>query len=144
MLNFYAGFWIRFVAVVIDGLIIHAGMTLIGILFGISGGEAWQISQGTVIGTGEPIFNGLTYILPFLYYIILPTTVWRGTIGKKVLGIEIVDQEGKTISIGRSIGRYFASMLSALILMVGYLMAAFHPEKRALHDILAGTYVQYK
>jgi uncharacterized RDD family membrane protein YckC len=51
---------------------------------------------------------------------------------------------GSRISFGRANGRYWAKILSAVILMIGYLMAAFTERKQALHDILAETLVVVK
>ena len=48
---------------------------------------------------------------------------------------------GGPIGLGRAFGRYFAKILSGLILMIGYIMAAFDSEKRALHDMICDTRV---
>jgi uncharacterized RDD family membrane protein YckC len=63
------------------------------------------------------------------------------TPGKLVLGLRVVRPDGGKVSLSRAIGRYFAKMLSAIILGIGYIMAAFDKEKRGLHDILADTRV---
>ncbi len=61
--------------------------------------------------------------------------------GKLVLGIRVPDLNGQRISFARASGRYFAEILSAATLYIGFLMVAFNPRKRALHDFLAGTVV---
>jgi uncharacterized RDD family membrane protein YckC len=63
------------------------------------------------------------------------------TPGKLVPGLRVVRPDGGKFSLGRAIGRYFAKMLSAIILGIAYIMAAFDKEKRGLHDIIADTRV---
>jgi len=58
-----------------------------------------------------------------------------------LLGIQVVDLEGRQISFGRASGRHFAKILSTIILMIGFLMALFTQRKQALHDIIAGCLV---
>jgi uncharacterized RDD family membrane protein YckC len=64
-----------------------------------------------------------------------------GTLGKMAIGIMVTDMTGNRISFGRATGRYFAKILSQMILMIGFLMAGFTQQKQALHDILAGCLV---
>jgi uncharacterized RDD family membrane protein YckC len=67
---------------------------------------------------------------------------WRGqTLGKMALGIKVVTPDGGPLSWGKCIGRPAAEMLSSCILLIGYFMAFWDPEKRTLHDRLAGTRV---
>jgi uncharacterized RDD family membrane protein YckC len=67
-----------------------------------------------------------------------------GTPGKLALGCRIVTADGGKLSLNRSIGRYFASMLSAFTLGIGYLIAAFDEERRTLHDRICDTRVILK
>ena len=60
------------------------------------------------------------------------------------MGLKITDLEGKRISVGRAVGRYFAKCLSLLSLGIGYAMAGFDKEKRALHDRIVATLVVYR
>jgi uncharacterized RDD family membrane protein YckC len=67
---------------------------------------------------------------------------WRGqTPGKMALKIKVVTPDGGPLSWGKSIGRPAAEMLSGCVLLIGYLMAFWDPERRTLHDRLAGTRV---
>ncbi len=50
-------------------------------------------------------------------------------------------ERSETISAGTATVRYFSEILSGIILMIGYIMAAFTPKKQALHDIIAKTLV---
>ena len=69
--------------------------------------------------------------------------IWGRTLGKMALQIRVVSMDGGPLSFGQSVGRYFATFLSALILGIGFIMAGVRPDKRALHDLLAGTRVEH-
>jgi len=62
-------------------------------------------------------------------------------LGKKILGLKVVDLDGKKITFGRASGRWLASILSGFLLGIGYLMVAFTEKNQGLHDMIAGTYV---
>ena len=66
---------------------------------------------------------------------------YGATVGKMAMKIRVVTAEGQKVSYLRALGRYFAKLLSGMILMIGYLMAAFDDEKRALHDRICNTRV---
>jgi uncharacterized RDD family membrane protein YckC len=69
---------------------------------------------------------------------------YRGaTLGKLALGLRVVRSDGESLGWGVSIGRYFMNIVSAIILAIGYIMAGFDPEKRALHDRVCDTRVIY-
>ena len=61
--------------------------------------------------------------------------------GKMLFGMRVVRVDGEALSVPRALGRYLAEMLSAAALGAGYLITPFHPERRALHDLVAGTRV---
>lgn len=117
----YAGFWMRLLAVLIDG-------ALLGIvsrfLFGYRG-AGWLA----------------TVMLNWMYYALMESSRNQATLGKQVLGLKVVDIDGNRISFGRATGRYFAKWLSVLTLLVGFIMAGFTAKKQALHDFVAGTLV---
>ncbi|HYH10914.1 MAG TPA: RDD family protein [Thermomicrobiales bacterium] len=119
----YAGFWRRFVAILIDG-----------ILLGIVGGILTSQMDETAAGA-------FSTLIGWLYYAGMESSSRQATIGKSLMGIYVVGLDGERISFLRATGRYFAKILSALIFMIGYIMAAFTARKQALHDILASTLV---
>jgi uncharacterized RDD family membrane protein YckC len=92
-------------------------------------------------GLSQELFSS---ILGILYFIIMPVTSMQGTLGKAVLGLKITDHDGGRISILTSIGRYLGYILSAIILLIGYMMVGWTERKQGLHDKLASTYVVYK
>jgi uncharacterized RDD family membrane protein YckC len=86
----------------------------------------------------------ISAILQWLYFSLMESSVWQATVGKKLLGLTVTDLEGRRISFGRATGRYFAKIISSLILFIGYMMAGFTEKKQALHDMIAGTLVLRK
>jgi uncharacterized RDD family membrane protein YckC len=66
---------------------------------------------------------------------------YGATPGKMALGLKVVNPDGGPISAGQAVGRYFSLILSGLILCIGFMMAGWDDQKRALHDRIAGTRV---
>lgn len=140
----YAGFWERFVAVLID-------LIILAVAGGIISSVVSAIIQVrlTISGTDPMIipyismYIGMTInsILQLLYFTIMQSSPLQATIGKMALGIIVTDETGNRISFMRANGRLFAKSLSALILFIGYMMAGFTERKQALHDMIASTYV---
>jgi uncharacterized RDD family membrane protein YckC len=84
---------------------------------------------------------GIGFILNWLYFTMLEASAKQATPGKMVLGLIVTDLDGNQLSFGKANGRYWGKIISALILMIGFIMAGFTEKKQALHDILAGTLV---
>lgn len=132
-----AGFWIRFVAVLIDGVVLILAQ---GMLFG-----AGWILWGGGMDAGMAV-KGVTRLFSSIIgagYSIVLHWQWGQTLGKMALQIRVVSMAGGPLSFGQSVGRYFATFLSALILGIGFIMAGVRFDKRALHDLLAGTRVEH-
>ena len=142
----YAGFWIRFVAAIIDTIIVEAVVVpvsmVLGVVIGI-GGTAGGADQAMLqlAGAGVGALVGLVGTL--LYYTALESSGKQATLGKMVLGLKVTDTNYQRISIGRAFGRTLSKYVSAMILLIGYIMAGFTERKQALHDLIAGTYVIY-
>ena len=132
-----AGFWIRVVAVLIDGVVLIVAQ---GILFG-AGWMLWGsgLSAGMAVKGATQLFSSLIGAV----YTIVFHWMWGQTLGKMALQIRVVSMDGGPLSFGQAVGRYFATFLSALILGIGFVMAGVRSDKRALHDLLAGTRVEY-
>jgi uncharacterized RDD family membrane protein YckC len=140
----YASFWLRFAAALIDGLLILAvfcpvGFALgaMGAVTGKDGGEAGQVAFAGF----QLVFQIFSLALGWLYSALLESSSWQGTVGKKLLGIRVTDTDGNRIGFGRATGRHFAKLLSQLICLIGFIMAAFTERRQALHDLIAGTLV---
>lgn len=82
-----------------------------------------------------------SFTIPFLYFTLMECSSLQATLGKKLVGIRVTDLSGQRITFGRAATRFLGKILSALILMIGFLMAAFTERKQALHDIMASTLV---
>ena len=85
--------------------------------------------------------NLISIGLSAAYYAGFHASSGKATLGKMAVGIKVVRSNGERITIARGIGRYFAAMLSGLILCIGYLMAAFTERKQGLHDMICDTLV---
>jgi uncharacterized RDD family membrane protein YckC len=147
----YAGFWLRLVALIIDVIVLSMVRTLIFLPFGIGigmrglmHGRPQDISEFAPFFVMAARLALLSFVLQWLYFSLMESSAWQATLGKKALGLEVTDLEGRRISFGRATGRYFGKILSALTLFIGFLMAGFTEKKQALHDMLAGTLVLRK
>jgi uncharacterized RDD family membrane protein YckC len=133
----YAGFWRRFAAWVIDVLLI--GLVTTPITLAMGGFDPSDPGTQTAYVT-SPAFPIVT-LAQWLYFALMESSSRQATLGKMALGIRVTDLDGNRIGFGKATGRYFAKILSGLILFIGFLMAAFTERKQALHDMLAGTLV---
>ena len=140
----YAGFWIRFIAAIIDGIILSIAGLFVGGLLGAVLGFLFGLS-GMDMGASQVAVMGISYItgtaLQWLYFTLFESSSKQATPGKMAMGILVTDLDGRRISFGRANGRYWGKIISGIILMIGYIMAGFTEKKQALHDILAGCLV---
>lgn len=133
----YGGFWKRFVAIFIDGIIFSAVNLVFTFITGAVSASGSNVGLAAVIA----IINvAASIILPMAYEIYFIGTK-GATLGKMAMGLKVISSNGKPVSMGQAAGRYFAKMLSGLTLGIGYLMAAFNDEKKTLHDIICETRV---
>jgi uncharacterized RDD family membrane protein YckC len=133
----YAGFWIRFLARVIDGILFGILFFIFGLVFFGSNGFALLAPYGA---RNFGIMFLLRLVIAAAYEIFL-TAQYGGTLGKLALGLRVITAGGDRLSLGLSTGRYFAQLLSAFTLTIGYIMAGIDDQKRALHDRICNTRV---
>jgi uncharacterized RDD family membrane protein YckC/Tfp pilus assembly major pilin PilA len=134
----YAGFWRRVVASFLDGLILAVfNVVLVVGLIGVVMGSGSDPEGDAAVALSW--LSGMA--LSWLYYALLHSSEAQATWGKRALGIKVVSLTGERIGFGRATGRYFATILSSLILGIGFLMAGFTRQRQALHDMVAGTLV---
>ncbi|MDX5438119.1 MAG: RDD family protein [Pontibacter sp.] len=132
----YASFWKRMAAIFIDAMIISFVLNLLILpLLGIN------LTPELTDIPGRLQIQGVTALIGWLYYAGFESSARQATPGKQIFGIFVTDTEGYPISFARATGRYFGKMLSGLILLIGYVMAAFTERRQALHDKLAHTLV---
>lgn len=139
----YAGFGKRFLAALLDGLILSIINWIVGFVIGLILSPLAGGSEGAAASAG--LLGGLVGVLiSWLYYAVQESSAKQATIGKQALGIVVTDLANNRISFVQATIRYFSKILSALILLIGYLMALFTEKKQALHDMIAGTLVVNK
>ena len=152
----YGGFWIRFVARVIDSIILGIVNAIVRIpfmlMFGIGtlgmrglgrgvGGMGGLILAPAMIGVvGLSVLIGIALGAAYEVYFL---SAHGATPGKMALGLRVIRADGGPISPMLALGRHFSMWISAIIFMIGYIMAGFDPEKRALHDRICETRVIY-
>jgi uncharacterized RDD family membrane protein YckC len=166
----YVGFWRRFCAFLIDGLILAIPTWLITIplllgplssgsyqFFYGSGGLVRDPSTGRYVPSPEALaaltttFEGLfrwfivaaalIFVVQMLYHAIF----WSrkgATLGQLLLGIQVRrEQDGERISFARGCLRYFGYLVSIWVLYIGFIWVAFDARKQGWHDKIAGTVV---
>ena len=137
----YVGFWSRFIAALIDaivvGVFVFIGMILSFVLGIVIGGVSED--AGTLIFV---LSYGVITILSILYYPYMEASESQATIGKQMLGMKVVDLDGNRITFMKAFIRSpIGKFLSGIILYLGFLIIGFHSRKQGLHDMIAGTYV---
>ena len=153
----YAGFWERFAAYLIDGLILGIPFALVVlVLIFLFGGFGLMMPRNpeeprAALALAAPMI--LVFLLGMFFFLILQWLYFAGmessprqaTFGKSVMSLRVTDTERQPISFGRATGRFFAKIVSGMIpFAIGYIMAAFTGRKQALHDLIAGTLVLRK
>jgi len=137
----YAGFWMRFLAYLIDTILMSAVFFPVGFVLGLTIGASGGDENAPALALAGSASRGVSIVVGWLYFSLLESSSWQGSVGKKLLGLRVVDMNGERISFGKASGRYFGKILSAMICLIGFIMAAFTEKQQALHDMLAGTLV---
>jgi len=135
-----AGFLRRWAALFLDGLILWIPLVVVGVVLVLALGIKLD-DQGSAPGAADALIYLLYFIAAPIYYAGMESSPWQATLGKRALGIKVTDLQGRRLSFGHALGRWFAAALSYLTLYIGFLMAAVTERKRALHDFIAGTEV---
>ncbi|MAC94530.1 MAG: hypothetical protein CMC96_08485 [Flavobacteriales bacterium] len=144
----YGGFWVRFVASIIDSIVIYIIHSISALVFF---GTMFPMPQDPESMQLEYFFSGqymgysiFSLLLDVVYYAGMQSSSKQATIGKMAFDLKVVRTDGSRITFLRGVGRYFSKIVSAIILMIGYIMAAFDSRKQALHDKIADTMVIYE
>lgn len=155
----YAGFWLRFVAYILDALILGIPFAFITFMF-LAGSGIFRSLMSSPPVNPDALFRlmGMAFIFrivllgivaEWLYYALLESSAWQATLGKKALGLAVTDLSGGRISFGRASGRIFSMILFRMVPAVGPLLffpidcicAGFTGKKQALHDMMASCLV---
>lgn len=139
----YANIGKRFLASILDSIILYILGAIVGFVIGLAMGGAGASDEGAV-GAALAVNSIVGLVIGWLYYAIQESSPKQATIGKQAMGLVVTDMNGERVSFVKATIRHFAKILSALILMIGYIMAFFTEKKQALHDMIAGTLILQK
>jgi len=137
---YYAGFWVRFVARFLDGIFVVVLIMICAFIFGLL---AVSLGPSALQSGIIPIGIAIIEIGCLIVYEVLFVGKWGATPGKMILKLKIVTPEGGPISYLRALARFLCYFIDNLTFLIGYIIAAFDPEKRALHDRICNTRVIY-
>lgn len=154
----YAGFWLRFVAYVIDFVIINVVQwfvfipifSLLGISFASQVGNVENMSEAEAVGMVGAMMalGGATFVLTtaiaLLYWSLMESSKYQATVGKLALGLTVTDMDGNKLEFVKAFVRNICKIISGMIMGIGYIMAGFTEKKQGLHDIIANTLVVKK
>ncbi|MBP3041904.1 RDD family protein [Bacillaceae bacterium Marseille-Q3522] len=161
--NEYGGFWLRFVANLIDSMILSFGLSIIFyiiilffmiisedaayVLTNLEYYEEYYMTEAEAWAVISFFFKVIIvcsitgWIVSAAYFAGLECSSLQASVGKKLLDLKVTNLEGNRISFWHGIGRFAAKSLSSFLLCIGYIMIAFNPKKQGLHDAIAGTLV---
>lgn len=152
----YAGFWIRFLASILDAFILFIPYLVLDslIFYKVVGmSEEEYILKMAEVNMNNELYGYappdevtlysflITIVVGILYYGGMTASKWQGTFGKIVFGIKVVGKDGERIGFLRAACRYLGYFPSGLLLGLGYIMAGIDDRKQALHDKIVSTYV---
>jgi uncharacterized RDD family membrane protein YckC len=152
----YAGFWLRFVAAFIDGIVLWIPLLPIFVLvflgsFRNLGSMRDPVEMRAIFGPKIVLILLICALGSWLYWGLMESSSWQATLGKKALGLLVTDLEGRRISFGRATGRFCGGRLlsgfpylGGLYFLIDCLCVAFTERKQAIHDMMAGTLVMRK
>ncbi len=144
----------RFVAYLIDSLITTVPVLVAVVLIVAVSLPSLHCTILTTNGVGYESCSGLGQLFAatgfaFLFSLLVPAVYftvmwsWQGqSVGQKLFGLHVVDaRTGTRISTGRALGRFVGLLISAAVLYIGLIWAAFDPQGQGWHDKMASTFV---
>ena len=150
----YAGFWIRFAAYLIDGILLNIVTSIIStaiVFSNFSFSDYMDLlsnleSTGTIDQAfwsflGKMFLAYLVGLAVMIAYYTFTVGKWGRTVGKATLRLKVVKPDGSRVSYWRALGRSLAYYLNGFTFGLSYLMIAFTNKKRGLHDYIADTIV---
>jgi uncharacterized RDD family membrane protein YckC len=119
-----AGFWIRFVAFLIDIILLAIVGGIIQAIFGI-----------TAAGY-------INFVIGLAYFIYFWSAMGGGqTLGMRAMKVRVVKTDGSELTLVGALLRYIGVVISVIPVFIGLIWAAFDANKQGWHDKIAGTYV---
>ena len=150
----YAGFWLRFVAIIIDGILLGCLQWLV--LAPILAAVGIGVASGDMMNTDDPmammgalaaLFSTVSligWVVNIIYFSLMESSKYQATIGKLALSLKVTDLNGAPLDFTKALVRNLCKIISGMILLIGYIMAGFTEKKQGLHDIIANTLVVKK
>jgi uncharacterized RDD family membrane protein YckC len=135
------GFGRRLVAIAIDALIVtFFSAILIGIFSILSViVVSYSPHDDPIIFT--TIFSICGVLVSIIYFVRFWVKSEGQTMGKGMMGIQIISTDGSSISWGKGLIRYIGYIISGLVFSLGFIWVAFDGKRQGWHDKMAGTYV---
>jgi uncharacterized RDD family membrane protein YckC len=139
-----AEFLPRVGAALLDGLFVGLigcipNVIVFGILFAANANNP---ENADAVGALANICSGIIgLVVGAIYYVTLDSSAKQGTWGKQIVGLKVADLEGRRLSVGRAIGRYFAHYLTYCTCSIGFLLPLFTKNRQTLHDLISGCIV---
>ena len=132
--NFYAGFWTRFVAYLIDMIVIYSIASLLNTFsFGLLNKQL----DFPILGE-----ESLSYVIVMFAYFISMTYFFSQTLGKMIMKIKVETNKGDRLGLMDIVYRELVGRLLTIFLVyIPYLAVAFTNKKKGLHDYIADTVV---
>ena len=154
----YASFGARFVALIIDyiiigilqAIVITPLLAVLGVGIATQGENLSNLTEEEQIGLiGSFVATFMSamiviYCIALFYFALMESSKAQASVGKMALGIKVTDTEGQRISFGKAFLRSIGKIVSGMIMYIGYIMAAFTDKKQGLHDMIANTLVVKK
>jgi len=138
----YAGFWRRLAAYVIDMVILAFAnyqylsyqSTNMSVMANLGYYEFTYANYGVMIAV-------FSILISWVYFCGMESSPLQATLGKLAVGIYVTDLEGQRVSFGKATGRYFAKVISGLMIGIGFIMAGYTDKKQAFHDKITNCLV---
>ena len=154
----YAGFWQRFLALIIDSILIGVirsilvipilaavGLSFVGDIQDLDTADSSDVIAMAAAFIGALMATAaISSVISILYFSFMESSKYQASVGKLALGLIVTDMEGNRIDFGKALLRNFGKLVSGAILLIGYIMAGFTDKKQALHDMIASTLVVKK
>lgn len=125
----FGGFWLRTLAFAVDVVLASAAGVVVSNPDWIIGDRVEAVGQAVVL------------VVFWLYFTIAEASHWQATPGKRLLGLRVVNDDGRRLSLLRANARYWLKIASWLPMFAGFIMIGVTSHKQGLHDKLAGTFV---
>lgn len=151
----YGGIGARFVAALIDGILIGIPIGIISTTLGVMmtvrvidrSNRDSSFNPGMAADAIGTFFAGfglimlISLLITWAYFAMMESSGWQGTPGKRIMGLKVTDLQGNRISLAKATIRLVVKAFLSGWFLLGYIMAFFTRRKQGLHDMIAGTLV---